>query len=184
MQALQTFNLNAQKKTLFIIGGSQGSTAINECVAEMITHLSSIQILWQTGAHNYDTFKHFYSENVKVLPYVNEMPSVYAVADLTLSRAGALTLAELTACGLPCILVPLPTAAANHQQNNAAELVHTGAAISVEQSELNAEYLAKKIISLIHDCGTLTQMSEASLALGKPEATSVIVDHILERINA
>ena len=112
------------------------------------------------------------------------MRSAYALSDLTFSRAGALTIAELTACGLPSILVPLPSAAADHQTHNARSMTNAGAAELIPEAELDPRLTANKISSLINNENVLNEMAYKSTSLGKPDATKVIVDHILEKVRA
>ncbi len=184
MTALNQFDLMNDKKTLFIFGGSQGSAAINRCVSEIVNELNDIQVLWQTGSNQYEQFKHHEAESVRVRPFIDDMKSAYVLADLTVSRAGALTIAELTACGLPSVLIPLPSAAADHQTHNAKSLEEKGAAKMLPESEMRSENLHVLITQLLKNEDALNKMSEKSKALGKPEAVSVIVDHILERVGA
>ena len=184
MIARKAFNLIADKKTLFVFGGSQGSEALNQCTSRMIEQLDNIQVLWQTGKHNFDKYKQFESETVRIVPFIDDMRSAYALSDLTFSRAGALTIAELTACGLPSILVPLPSAAADHQTHNAQSMTDTGAAELILEAELDPRLTANKISSLINNENVLNEMAYKSKSLGKPDATKVIVDHILEKVRA
>ena len=184
MIARKAFNLIADKKTLFVFGGSQGSEALNQCTSGMIEQLDNIQVLWQTGKHDFDQYKQFESETVRIVPFIDDMRSAYALTDLTFSRAGALTIAELTACGLPSILVPLPSAAADHQTHNAQSMTDTGAAELILEAELDPRLTANKISSLINNENVLNEMAYKSKSLGKPEATKVIVDYILKKVNA
>ncbi|HDY75495.1 MAG TPA: hypothetical protein ENH49_03120 [Candidatus Marinimicrobia bacterium] len=182
MTALKQFDLMDDKKTLFIFGGSQGSAAINRSVSNMVDELNDFQVLWQTGNNHYEELKHHETESVRIRPFIDDMKSAYALADLTVSRAGALTIAELTACGLPSVLIPFPSAAADHQTHNAKALEEQGAAKMLPESEMDSTNLSVLINHLLNNEHTLNTMSERSKALGKPEAVSVIVDHILERV--
>ncbi|MBC8322305.1 MAG: hypothetical protein H8E70_01915 [Candidatus Marinimicrobia bacterium] len=184
MTASQLFDLNADKKTLFVFGGSQGAEALNQYTKDMIEYLENVQLLWQTGKNNIEKYKQFESDSVRVLPFIDDMKSAYALSDLSISRAGALTIAELTACGLPSILVPLPSAAANHQTHNAQSMVDAGAAELISEAELDSKNTSKKIMLLLTDENALNAMSATSIQLGKPDAVNVIVDHILEKVNA
>ncbi|MCH7762548.1 MAG: hypothetical protein IIB95_02250 [Candidatus Marinimicrobia bacterium] len=184
MTALKQFDLMDDKKTLFIFGGSQGSAAINRCVSDMVNELNDIQVLWQTGTSHYEQLKHHETESIRIKPFIDDMKSAYALADLTLSRAGALTIAEITVCGLPSVLIPLPSAAADHQTHNAKALEEQGAAKMLPESEMGSKNLTVLINNLLNNEHTLNKMSKSSKAFGKPEAVSVIVDHILEKVGA
>jgi len=182
MKAAQEFQLNANKKTLFIFGGSQGSATLNRCATQLIETLPSqdIQLLWQTGIAHYYHYKHLESSQVTILPYVENMPAAYALSDLVLSRAGALTLSEITVCGKPSVLIPLPFAAGDHQTKNAQSLVEAGAAVMVSEKELSSEIITNAILELLQDQERLEEMAKVALQLGKPQATEAIVDLILE----
>lgn len=184
MTAATTFNLNANKKTLFVFGGSQGSEALNQCTAGMLQNIEDVQVLWQTGLGNIKKYENLESENVRVLSYVDDMQSAYALADLSFSRAGALTIAELTACGLPGVLVPLPSAAADHQTHNARSIAAAGAAKMIPEKELDPVNTAGRIIALLHDEKKLFNMAHKSKNLGKPQSAKMIVDLILEKVSS
>jgi len=184
MTALKEYDLMDDKKTLFIFGGSQGSAAINRSAKGMVKELNDIQVLWQTGTRQYEQLKHHESESVRVRPFIDDMKNAYAMADLTLSRSGAITIAEITACGLPSVLIPLPSSAADHQTHNAKALEEKGAAKMLPESKMDSKNLTVLINELINNEHTLNTMSENSKAFGKPEAVSVIVDHILEKVGA
>jgi UDP-N-acetylglucosamine--N-acetylmuramyl-(pentapeptide) pyrophosphoryl-undecaprenol N-acetylglucosamine transferase len=184
MTAANTFDLDGHNKTLFVFGGSQGSEALNQCVAGMIGHFDTISVLWQTGKHNIEKYKQYASKTVRVLPFIDDMKSAYALSDLVFSRSGALTIAELTACGLPSILVPFPSAAADHQTHNARSLADAGAAEMVPESELDTDIMSGKISTLIHNENALNEMAVKSKRLGKPDAAKVIVNKILEQVRA
>ncbi len=184
MTALKQFDLVDHKQTLFVFGGSQGSAAINRCISKMIDNLKDVQIIWQTGMNEFEQLKHYETNSVRVRPFIDDMKSAYAAADLALTRAGAMTIAELTACGLPGILIPLPSSADDHQTHNATAMDKRGAAKMIPETEMSPVNLSVTLNQLLNDEHTLNQMSENSSALGKPNAVSVIADHILERISA
>lgn len=186
MSAAQEFQLNEKKKTLFIFGGSQGSATLNRYATHLVETLPSqdIQILWQTGIPHYYQYKHLETPLVKILPYVENMPAAYALSDLVLSRAGALTLSEITVCGLPSVLIPLPFAAGDHQTKNAQSLVTAGAAMMIPEKDLSPALITSTIVGLLHDQERLQEMARAALQLGKPRATETIVDLILELVES
>ena len=108
------------------------------------------------------------------------MADAYAMSDLIICRSGALTLAEITVCGKPSILVPFPSAAADHQTKNAQALVNAGASRILFEKSLHAQDFFHSVMNLIHDKAELEKMSEASKKLGRPDATREIVNHIFE----
>jgi len=181
-EALRKFNLDPSKKTIFIFGGSQGAHAINQAVLESLDFLSeNWQLLWQTGESDFV----FVSEKAKrkkikcaVLPFIEDMRSAYAASDLVISRAGALTLAEICACGKPSLLIPYPFATADHQRYNAETLHKEGAAEIILQRDLTGEILAQKLFSLFSDEEKLKRMAEQSKKMGKPEAVSLLVNEM------
>lgn len=181
-EALRKFNLNPSKKTIFIFGGSQGAHAINQAVLESLDFLSeNWQLLWQTGESDLA----FITEKVNekkikcaVFPFIEDMRSAYAASDLVISRAGALTLAEICACGKPSLLIPYPFATADHQRYNAEALQREGAAEMVLQKDLTPALLAGKLSSLLFDEERLKRMAEQSKKMGKPDATSLLVNEM------
>lgn len=179
--ALAKFGLRADRTTILILGGSQGARRLNEAVLGALKSLdSSIQLLWQCGKRDYtDVAARLDKMDVAVslFPFCNEMELVYAAADLAIARAGALTLAELTACGLPAILVPFPAATADHQTHNAAEMVSAGAAEIIPESSLSGIDLIARAVDLIQS-GRLPQMAEASRRLGRPHAAAEIAQEL------
>jgi UDP-N-acetylglucosamine--N-acetylmuramyl-(pentapeptide) pyrophosphoryl-undecaprenol N-acetylglucosamine transferase len=181
-EALRKFNLDPAKKTIFIFGGSQGAHAINRVVLDSLDFLSERwQLLWQTGVNDFV----FVSERVKgkkikcvVSPFIEDMRSAYAASDLVIARAGALTLAEITACGKPSLLIPYPYATADHQRYNAEVLQKEGAAQIILQRDLTGEILAQKLSSVLSDEERLKKMAEQSRKMGKPDATSLLVNEM------
>ena len=175
------------RKTLLIFGGSQGAEGINTVVAEWLTangaeHAAGIHVIWVTGRAVYDRYQGFNSDHVKVCPYISPMANAYAAADLVVCRAGAMTTAELAAWGIPSILVPLPTAAADHQTVNAKILVAAGAATMIPQRALDASALSDAIWRLIGDNVTLSNMQYSALRRARPDASKDIAAHILTLI--
>jgi UDP-N-acetylglucosamine--N-acetylmuramyl-(pentapeptide) pyrophosphoryl-undecaprenol N-acetylglucosamine transferase len=181
---LEKFNLSPDKKTVFIFGGSQGAHKINLAVLEALSGLKdNIQLLWQTGEKDFSHIKEKAQKTkttINLHPFIDDMGLAYAVADLVISRAGALTLAEITACGKPAILIPYPFATADHQRLNAQELEKNGAAKMILENNLNGKNLADLINQLFADENKLEQMSFVSKGMGKLDATSKITDEIEE----
>ena len=155
-EALKFFDLSTDKKTLLIIGGSQGAKSINESVDANLKIFieNNIQIIWQTGKYYFDkavdSQKKSGSKNIRVLEFINRMDLAFAGADIVVSRAGAISISELTAVKKPVIFVPLPSAAEDHQTKNALKLVNNEAAILIKDSEVK-EKLGKTLIDLYND---------------------------------
>jgi UDP-N-acetylglucosamine--N-acetylmuramyl-(pentapeptide) pyrophosphoryl-undecaprenol N-acetylglucosamine transferase len=181
-KALRAFGLDQDRKTIFVFGGSQGARAINRILLECLDSLKpEWQVLWQTGERDLaEVSQRTTGGPVKcaVYPFIQDMKSAYAAADLVVSRSGALTLAEITACGKPSILVPFPFATADHQEHNARILQKEGAASVILERDLTAERLCGEISSLLSDEKRLENMSQASRRSGRPDAVSYLVDEM------
>jgi UDP-N-acetylglucosamine--N-acetylmuramyl-(pentapeptide) pyrophosphoryl-undecaprenol N-acetylglucosamine transferase len=173
-------------RVLLIYGGSQGSLAINRVVAEWIDRglPDQLYLLWATGRATYDQFKHCEGPRVRVRDYLSPIAEAYAAADLAVARAGAMTTAELFAWGIPAVLVPLPTAAADHQTTNAATLEQAGAALHVPQSELTVERLDGTIRGLLDRPAQLERLSQGAAARARPDAAETIAQRMLALLDA
>jgi UDP-N-acetylglucosamine--N-acetylmuramyl-(pentapeptide) pyrophosphoryl-undecaprenol N-acetylglucosamine transferase len=172
---------------VLVFGGSQGAHAINVAMVEAAKELAAgrprIPLTHQTGERDVEMVRGAYREaglQAVVEPFLYDMGSRLRQADLIVSRAGATTLAELTAAGKPAILVPLPTATDDHQRKNAEALAGTGAADLLVQSEMTGVVLARRILALAADSAARTRMAEAARAMARPDAARVIVDRALE----
>ncbi len=141
--------LEESRPTLLITGGSQGSQAINSAVASALPHLRERgwQFIWQTGQPGYDEYSSRFGDlsGVYIFAFSPQLKSFYKLAGVAVTRAGAMTIAELIENRLPAILIPLPNAAENHQHFNALDLQHKGLALLLKQSELNGETLVQKV---------------------------------------
>jgi len=179
--ALTRFGLSGTRPILLVTGGSQGALAINTAVATMLPRLAEdADLLWVTGPATYDRFvRHHAAPGVQVIPFLDPMADGYAVADGVVSRAGMLTVAELCAWGLPSVLIPLPTAAADHQTGNARAMANAGAARFLPQSELTPERLLDEVRMLLARSVSRTAMQEAARRRGRPDAAREIVSRIL-----
>ncbi|MDI6784129.1 MAG: UDP-N-acetylglucosamine--N-acetylmuramyl-(pentapeptide) pyrophosphoryl-undecaprenol N-acetylglucosamine transferase, partial [bacterium] len=193
--ARRGFNLDPDVATLLVFGGSQGAAAINRTVVSAVQLLEQkavnpdksgqdLQFILQTGQKNYHEIveqvkKEKNKTKVIVLPYIDDMAKAYAAADLVISRSGAISIAEITVCGLPSILIPYPYATANHQEKNARILETHGAAKVILESELTPDSLAKEIEELLIQPKLLSGMAEKSKQLAKPEATADICNLLL-----
>ena len=172
--------------TLLVYGGSRGSQPINELMVAALPFLSpeQVSIIHQTGPQNYEEVSTRYKDigfPAEVLPYIDNMPGYFAKADLLLCRAGASTMAEITAAGKPAILIPFPHATDDHQRKNAEALAVRGAAVLVHQKSTVGQQLATAIKELAGDRKRLISMSTESRKLAKPEAANTIVN-LMEEI--
>jgi UDP-N-acetylglucosamine--N-acetylmuramyl-(pentapeptide) pyrophosphoryl-undecaprenol N-acetylglucosamine transferase len=172
-----------QKHTLLVFGGSQGARAINQamiqCLPELLRQVPEINIIHQTGERDYKEAQTAYEEAgacAEVHAFINDMPAFFARADLLLCRSGASTVAEITAAGRPAIFVPFPRAADDHQRVNAQALEHAGAAVVLEETQLDRVWLVDTISALLNDPGRLRRMSEAARGLSHPNAARDIAD--------
>ena len=178
----QTRSGGQGRRTLLILGGSQGAHAVNEMVVEAlrggIEAFSSIRVIHQTGGDDEQMVKEAYEElgiDHQVAAFFTDMAELYSQADLIVSRAGATTLAEIGVVGRPAVLIPYPYAADNHQEKNGAWYVESGAALMFVQSDLTPQRLAEEILRIINDQNRLDAMSEAMKKLGISNAAERIV---------
>jgi UDP-N-acetylglucosamine--N-acetylmuramyl-(pentapeptide) pyrophosphoryl-undecaprenol N-acetylglucosamine transferase len=179
----------SRKKTLLIMGGSQGSRAINCAMAEALAGLDALktklQIIHQSGENDAPWLKESYSNqgfDATVAPFLSPVSEAYRAADLVVCRSGATTVAELTACGRPAILIPFPFATHGHQEKNARALADAGAAELILEQDLTGERLAETIAALLAEPARLERMSEKSRRLGRPDAAEKIVKDCLELV--
>ena len=173
-------------RVLLIYGGSQGSLAINQVVAEWIDRglPEQLYVIWATGRTTYDQFKHCEGPRVRVRDYISPIAEAYAATDLAVARAGAMTTAELFAWGIPGVLVPLPTAAADHQTTNAVTLEQAGAALYVPQSQFTVERLDGTIRRLLEKPAELDRLARGAAARARPDAAETIARQILALLDA
>jgi UDP-N-acetylglucosamine--N-acetylmuramyl-(pentapeptide) pyrophosphoryl-undecaprenol N-acetylglucosamine transferase len=174
--------------TVLIVGGSQGSRAINQAVAASLPGLAQgaggVRIVHQTGEHDYNQVRKTYQEGgipAEVYAFIEDMPGVLAQADLVISRAGATAVAELAAAGRAALLVPFPDATDQHQLENARAMEQAGAARVIVQSELTPSRLAAEICALRASPATLAQMETCARRLARPDAAARIAD-LVERL--
>ena len=182
LKVLSIFNVaTSAGSVLLVYCGSQGSLAVNRVVAAWIEQglPDGLSLLWTTGRGTYADFKHLESPRVRVCDYQSPASDAYAASDLALARAGATTTAELLAWGIPSVLVPLPTAAADHQTTNAAALEQAGAAIHVPQSQLTAQRLDDTVRGLLTDPAAMARLVAAAAARARPNAATEIARRIL-----
>jgi len=185
-EALKKFNLSPDRITLLVFGGSQGATRINQALLGILDKLmrgEKLQLIWATGQKDFEEVKaacRRYGERVYVRPFIDDMASAYAACDLALCRSGATTVAELTRCGVPALLVPYPYAAAGHQEYNARTLAAKGAAVMILDRDLGTKRFENTLMGLLGDDQKRERMRIKSSELGKPEAAKRVVDDVLE----
>ena len=171
---------------LLVLGGSQGAAVLNRTVPEALGRLEAVcrpQVRHQCGAAHAEAARSAYAAAgvpASVEPFIEDMASAYAEADLVVARAGALTLAELAAAGLGAVLVPFAAAVDDHQTRNAQALVEAGAAVLVAEREASAMRLAAVLDELLADRPRLVRMGAAARSLAKPDAAARIADVCLE----
>jgi UDP-N-acetylglucosamine--N-acetylmuramyl-(pentapeptide) pyrophosphoryl-undecaprenol N-acetylglucosamine transferase len=168
-------------RVLLAFGGSQGARPLNDAIASLLDAglPPGVFLIWATGKGWYDGYARYESPNVRVRPYLAPIQHAYAAADLALTRAGALTVAELCAWEIPSLLVPLPTAAADHQRANARALEAAGAALTLEQSELSAAKLGGALTQLLAAPDKLATMAASAASRSRPDAAERIANWIL-----
>jgi UDP-N-acetylglucosamine--N-acetylmuramyl-(pentapeptide) pyrophosphoryl-undecaprenol N-acetylglucosamine transferase len=172
-------------RIVLIFGGSQGARAINDAVAGWVDLglPDSIKLIWATGRAHYAGYAGRESPSVRVRPYLAPIAEAYAAADIAVTRAGAITTAELCAWGTPMVLVPLPTAAADHQTANARALEAAGAAIVLPQEGLSAESLSGLARQLAMDPQRRAALAAGALRRARPRAAEDIARRILSTVH-
>lgn len=187
-----SFGLAEESRVVLVTGGSQGAEGINRAVLEAIQGIqrgeldlpADVQLLWATGPEN---FRDSSSELdrlgnpgwVRAQGYIEEMPEALRISVLAVSRAGAMTTSEFLAWGIPAILVPLPTSAANHQALNAESLDRAGAAVHLPEADLSGVTLWGQVVALLTDQDRMASMRDAALREGRPGATREIAKALL-----
>ena len=183
------FGLDFHKKTLLIMGGSQGAQAINkvmlQSIPELQTLVPNLQIIHLTGKHGYREAKESYNGmgiRSFVSEFYNDIGAAYRLSDLVISRSGANTIAEITAVGIPAILIPFPYATDNHQYWNAYELSSAGGALIIKQEELEPERVIKIVSDLLMNDERLDNMKKINKSLRKPFAATRVADKICQTL--
>lgn len=179
----------SSRMSLLIFGGSQGARAINNTMVEALDLLErrkdGLHIVHQTGEADYETVRRAYAdknwESVDVRPYISDMVHEFENADIIICRAGATTCAELTAAGKAAIMIPLPTAADDHQRKNAEALERAGAARVILQADLTPDVLAREITELADSPDKVTEMEMAARDMARQDAAEATVD-IIEQL--
>lgn len=185
----QQFDLDDDKPTILVFGGSRGAPAINEAAFGAIDHWrqADYQVILATGQVHYDDYAEKLAstqsgkyDNIKLVPYIKNMPQVFQAIDLVICRSGATTLTELMALGKPSILIPSPYVTANHQEFNARALVDQYAADMIKQSELTSQQLIDKVEALMADPAKLKRMSQNAREMAVIDATDRIIQALEE----
>lgn len=176
---------SAVEHVLLVFGGSQGARAINDAFAACLASglPPSWGVIWVTGRSEHERFAHLGSDQVRVVAYQQPMAEAYATADLAVSRAGAMSTAELCAWGIPMILIPLPTAAADHQTQNASALAGADAAELVPQHSLASGALSQALRNIMQQPLRLSLMARSARGRARVDAAQVIASHVLRSVN-
>lgn len=184
----QEFGLNCELKTILIFGGSQGAATINKAIKNILTIKKipdGTQLLWQCGKQQYETYKNWLRKtqikNVHLVPFIDDMWSAYKISEFCICRAGAMSISELTIAGLPALLIPLKSAAGDHQYKNARVLQKQGCAEIVEDNGLLAHTLLGQINNWVKNFQKLSGMRKNLQKMAQPDAGEKIVTEI-ERI--
>lgn len=180
------FGLRGNRPVVLITGGSQGALAINRAAGRWIDDggPGNAAVIWVTGRGTHAEFARYHRPpDVTVVDFQDPMADAYAVADLVVSRAGMITVAELCAWGLPSVLIPLPTAAADHQTHNARAMAAAGATTMLRQEQMLAEGLDSTVGALLRDERSRSEMAAKALARGRPDAAAEIVSLLLTLVD-
>ena len=184
-EAIEFFKLDNHKKIILVIGGSLGAKGINEAIGDGLQILAEqhIQLIWQTGKTYFEIAQKqtatFESNNIKAVDFITRMDFAYACADVVISRAGAGAISELCIVQKPSILIPLPTAAEDHQTKNAMALVSKKAAILVKDADAKKQ-LIKEAISIINNSALQQELSKNCGLLALPNSTHIIANEVLK----
>lgn len=175
--------LSDDKPTMMVFGGSQGAPKINQSVIDAIPEFNKrdYQVIFATGQKRYqkvmDQLKNVHiNDNVKVVPYIPDMPKKMPKVDMLVSRAGATTIAEITALGIPTILIPSPYVTANHQVKNAQALVKQGAAAMILEDKLDSRTLLVQVDKIMNNPEVREKMAKASKKIGRPNAADLLIN--------
>lgn len=187
-EVLSAYHLDPNKKTILIFGGSRGALTINKAFLEAYDALSQrdYQVLYVSGQYYFEDVKKELAgkqaDNISVQAYINNMPEVFVCLDAVLARSGATTLAEITALGLPSILVPSPNVTNDHQTKNAMTLVNHDAALLIKDNDLTGKTLIDAVDKLMLDDEYREKMSKASQLQGMPDAAERLY-HVMQEIS-
>jgi len=184
-EGISYFNLDLNKKTLLILGGSLGARRINQLIAKELDFLveHEIQVFWQCGKFYYDEYKGYNEiKNVQVVAFIDRMDLIYAACDFVISRAGASSVSELCLVGKPTIFIPSPNVAEDHQTKNASAIVNKNGALLLKESEIENQFEAL-FLNLISNRNLQLELSSNIKKLAKPNATKDIVEEVIKLID-
>lgn len=183
----------SEQVNLLVMGGSLGALALNQTLPHALAALPTgvqVNVRHQCGPKHLDVTQAAYADvqladavKVQVEAYIDDMPAAFAWADVAVCRAGALTVSELAAAGLPAVLVPYPYAVDDHQTANASALVTAGAGVLMPQKNMQAESLCEALLPLLTDAGQRQTMAQQALQLAEPKATQVVAEQCMEAVN-
>jgi UDP-N-acetylglucosamine--N-acetylmuramyl-(pentapeptide) pyrophosphoryl-undecaprenol N-acetylglucosamine transferase len=187
--AYEMFGLDPEKRTIFVFGGSRGAASINRATEGALPLLRNlgVQMIWQTGSEDYEAIRARIEPApipVRLYPYLEAIEKAYAIADIAVCRAGAMTIAELTACGVAAILVPYPHATRDHQTHNARGLLDRDAALVIADHELTPETLTARIESLVRDEARLRRLARNARAFARVDAAQRIARSMEQLVHA
>ena len=186
-EAKTYFKVSKNEKVILVLGGSLGAKSINEGILNSIHTIKDqpIKLLWQVGKRYFESIENQLNQinipNVKALAFIKRMDLAYSIADIVISRAGALSISELTLAGKPSILVPSPNVSEDHQTKNAMSLVNKSAAILVEDKQTDS--LLRTALDLLKQENQLNTISKNAKKMGKPNASDDIVKEIFKLIS-
>ena len=187
-EGLKFFGLNEEKPVLLIIGGSQGARAINNAITSNLNKIieTGVQLIWQTGISSFESASKLVknsnnSKSIVVSKFIMEMDKAYAAADIIVSRAGAIAIAEIVAVGKPAIFIPLPSAAEDHQTKNALSLTEKGAGVLLKESQAE-EKIVKEISTLVKSSEKRNEIINNLKAFSTDDATENIVKEVVRLI--
>ena len=183
-QAKIDLELEDNKKTLLVLGGSLGARRINQLIEAELQFLGDLgfQILWQCGKGYYDAYRKYNGPGVRVIPFIKDMGAAFAAADLIISRAGAGSVSELALVGAPVLFIPSPNVAEDHQRKNAEAIASKNAAVVLLESELKHSF-EKTVQELVGNPSKMQSLGANFKELARPGATGEIVDEIQEILN-
>lgn len=186
VKARANLSITSRQSVVFVMGGSQGARRINQVLSEALdaNAFEGTVILWSTGPQMWEEYsRHDQPPQTQVKPFWDPISDAYAAADIVVARAGAITTAELCSWGLPSILIPLPSATADHQTQNALALERAGSAIHLPESDLTPELLVERVRRILESEVELDRMGGAACRRGRPEAAKMIAEKLLSLVS-
>ncbi len=183
-EGITHFNLDPNKKTILILGGSLGARRVNQLIEKELAFFEAqnIQLLWQCGKFYIDEYSKYNSANVQVMAFIERMDLVYAAADIVISRAGASSVSELCIVGKPVVFIPSPNVAEDHQTKNAKSIADKNGAILIRESELDVAF-ESTFLDLITNESKQEELSQNIKKMALPNATKAIVEEIIKLIH-